>query len=125
MGSGSRSERPFFASWLLIGGVLFVALHSVSDIGIYALLAASGLAHSQVGSGGSPSRQLRSCSCRRSVPAASPHRSGLALDVIGFVLLLVFVAATSVVGLMRTPSAASATLPPSAAARRRLRARTK
>jgi hypothetical protein len=31
--------RRFFASWVLIGGVLFVALNSVSDIGIYALLA--------------------------------------------------------------------------------------
>jgi hypothetical protein len=35
----ASNERRFFASWVLIGGVLFVALHSVSDIGIYALLA--------------------------------------------------------------------------------------
>jgi hypothetical protein len=33
-----RSQPRFLASWVLVGGVLFVALHSVSDIGIYALL---------------------------------------------------------------------------------------
>jgi hypothetical protein len=33
----ANKERRFFGSWVLIGGVLFVALHSVSDFGIYAL----------------------------------------------------------------------------------------
>jgi hypothetical protein len=35
----------------------------------------------------------------------------VALDLIGFVLLLVFVAATSVVGLARSPTVASAAFP--------------
>ena len=48
---------------MLIGGVLFVALHSVSDIGIYALLAG----------------KVASC--------AAPHDNGLAYTPIGYILL--------------------------------------
>lgn len=33
------ADRRFFASWVLLGGVLFVTLHGVSDVGIYGLLA--------------------------------------------------------------------------------------
>jgi hypothetical protein len=39
-------ERRFFASWVLIGGVLFVTLHGVSDVGIYGLLAGEVAAYS-------------------------------------------------------------------------------
>jgi nucleoside recognition membrane protein YjiH len=35
----ASNERRFFTSWVLIGGVLFVTLHGVSDVGIYGLLA--------------------------------------------------------------------------------------
>lgn len=42
----ASAERRFFASWVLIGGVLFVTLHGVSDVGIYGLLAGKVAAYS-------------------------------------------------------------------------------
>lgn len=147
----SSRERRFVASWVLIGGVLFVALHSVSDIGIYALLAGkvasyaaqhdNGLAYTLylltyaldsvadvfgslfmlaagwqiltagplprwlgwVGIAAAPFLFLQAFGLGGVVAAF-----GLALDLIGFVLVLVFVAATSVVGLTRSPTVASA-----------------
>jgi hypothetical protein len=147
----SSSERRFFASWVLIGGVIFVALHSVSDIGIYALLAgkvASYAAHHDYGLAytlylltyaidsvadvfGSLFMLAGGLQILTTRPfprwlgwiaiASSPFlflqafglggvvaTFGLALDLIGFVLLLVFVAATSVVGLRRSSTVASA-----------------
>jgi hypothetical protein len=150
----SSTERRFFASWVLIVGVLFVALHSVSDIGIYALLAGkvasyaaqhdNGLAYTlylltyALDSVADVFASLFTLAAglqiltARPLPrwlgwlaiAASPFlflqafglggvvsNFGLALDLIGFLLLLVFVAATSVVGLMRIRSVAATTLP--------------
>jgi hypothetical protein len=149
----ASTERRFFASWVLIGGMLFVALHSVSDIGIYALLAgkvASYAAHDDNGlayalylltyaldSVADVFASLFMLAAGLQILAARPlprwlgwlaiaaspllflqafglggvvSNFGLALDLIGFLLLLVFVAATSVVGLMRSPSVARATL---------------
>jgi hypothetical protein len=37
---GASSRRRFLASWVLIGGILFVTLHAVSDIGITGMLGA-------------------------------------------------------------------------------------
>jgi uncharacterized protein DUF4386 len=37
---GASSRRRFLASWVLIGGVLFVTLHAFSDIGITGMLGA-------------------------------------------------------------------------------------
>jgi hypothetical protein len=42
----SNGCRFFFSSWVLIGGVLFVTLHGVSDVGIYGLLAGKVAAYS-------------------------------------------------------------------------------
>ncbi len=141
----ASGERRFFTSWVLIGGALFVALHSVSDIGIYALLAGkvatyaaqhdNGLAYTlylltyALDSVADVFASLFMVAAglliliARPLPrwlawvaiAAAPFlflqafglggvvsSFGLALDLIGFVLLLVFVAATSVVGLMRS-----------------------
>jgi len=42
----STGSRRFFGSWVLVGGVLFVALHGVSDVGIYGLLAGKVAAYS-------------------------------------------------------------------------------
>jgi hypothetical protein len=149
----ATSERRFFASWVLIGGVLFVALHSVSDIGIYALLAGKVASYAaQHDNGLSYTLHLLTFALdsvadvfaslfmlaagfqiltARSFPrwlgwlaiTASPFlflqafglggvvsNVGLALDLIGFLLLLVFVAATSIEGLMRS-SAVPATRP--------------
>lgn len=150
----SSGGRRFFASWVLIGGVLFVALHSVSDIGIYALLAGkvasyaaqqdNGLAYTLYlltyaldsvadvfGSLFMLAAGLQIVTARP-LPrwlgwigiAAAPFlffqafglggvvaTFGLALDLIGFVLLLVFVAATSVAGLRRSASEADSPLP--------------
>jgi hypothetical protein len=150
----ASNERRFFASWVLIGGVLFVALHSVSDIGIYALLAGkvaryaaqhdNGLAYTlylltyALDSVADVFASLFMLAAglqivtARPLPrwlgwlaiAASPFlflqafglggvvsNFGLALDLIGFLLLLVFVAVTSVVGLMRSPAVGGTTLP--------------
>lgn len=147
----ASNERRFFASWVLIGGVLFVALHSVSDIGIYALLAGkvasyaaqhdNGLAYTlylltfaldsvadvfasffllAAGLQILAARPLPRWSGWIAI-AASPFlflqafglggvvsNVGLALDLIGFLLLLGFVAATSVAGLTRRPAEAGA-----------------
>ncbi len=48
MGSGAtlRNDRRVLVSWVLIGGVLFVTLHGVSDVGIYGLLAGKVAAYS-------------------------------------------------------------------------------
>lgn len=142
----SSSEQRLFASWVLVGGVLFVALHSVSDIGIYALLAGkvasyaaqhdNGLAYtlylltyaldSVADVFGSFSMLAAGLQILTAGPlprwlawiaiAAAPFlffqafglggvvaTFGLALDLVGFALLLVFVASTSVIGLARTP----------------------
>lgn len=147
----ASNERRFFASWVLVGGVLFVALHSVSDIGIYALLAGKVASYAAQHDNGiaytlylltfaldsvadvfaslfmlAAGLQILTA---RSFPrwlgwvaiAASPFlllqafglggvvsNFGLGLDLIGFLLLLVFVAATSVAGLMRRPAEARA-----------------
>ena len=146
----ASNERPFFASWVLIGGVLFVALHSVSDIGIYALLAGKVASYAAQHDNGIAytlylltfaldsvadvfaslfmlAAGLQILTTRRFprwlgwvAVAASPFlllqafglggvvsNFGLALDLIGFLLLLVFVAATSVVGLARRPAEAN------------------
>jgi hypothetical protein len=130
--------------------VLFVALHSVSDIGIYALLAgkvASDAAQHDNGLGytlylltfaldsvadvfaslfmlAAGLQILTAHALPRWLGwlavAASPFlflqafglggvvsNFGLALDLIGFLLLLAFVAATSVLGLVRRPAEAS------------------
>ena len=149
----SSSERRFFGSWVLIGGVLFVALHSVSDIGIYALLAGKVANYAAAHDNGlrytlylltfaldsvadvfaslfmlAAGLQILEAVLSRWLGwvgiAASPFlflqafglggvvsNAGLGLDLIGFLLLLVFVAATSVIGLRREPSAATAPLP--------------
>jgi hypothetical protein len=142
-------ERRFYESWVLIGGVLFVTLHSVSDIGIYALLAGKvasyaaqhddGLAYTlylltfaldSVGDVfasffmlAAGAQILRGQALPRWLGwlgiAASPFlflqafglggvvsNAGLALDLVGFLLLLVFIGGTSVEGLRRSPGAA-------------------
>jgi hypothetical protein len=145
-------ERPFYASWVLIGGVLFVTLHGVSDVGIYGLLAGKVAAYSaQHEQGLSYMLYLLTFALdsvgdvfgsffmlgsgllvlsTRTLPrwlgwiavAASPFlfvqafglggvvsSFGLALDLIGFLLLVIFIAASSVIGLIRSamPVAAS------------------
>lgn len=140
----ASTDRRFFASWVLIGGVLFVTLHGLSDVGIYGLLAGKVAAYSaqhehglsytlylltfaldsvgdvfgsffMLGSGllvlatGVLPRWLG-----WSAVAASPFlllqafglggvvaNFGLALDLVGFLLLLIFVLASSVIGLTR------------------------
>jgi Domain of unknown function (DUF4386) len=149
----ASNERRFFASWVLIGGVLFVTLHGVSDVGIYGLLAGKvagfsaqhehGLSYMlylltfaldsvgdvfgsffTLGSGllvlttGVLPRWLGWIAV-----AASPFllvqafglggviaNFGLVLDLIGFLLFLIFVLASSVIGLTRAaPVTVSAT----------------
>jgi hypothetical protein len=145
------SERRFFASWVLIGGVLFVTLHGVSDVGIYGLLAGKVAAYSaqhdhglsytlylltfaldsvgdvfgsffMLGSGllaletGVFPRRLGWVAV-----AASPFlflqafglggvvaNFGLALDLVGFLLVLIFVLVSSVLGLTRRHVTAAA-----------------
>ena len=140
----SGNEHRFFGSWVVIGGVLFVTLHSVSDIGIYGILGAKvatysahsdpGLAYTlylltfaldSVGdvfaslfmlgtgllvlTGGGLPRWLGWAAI-----LASPFfflqgfglggvisSFGLTLDLIGFLLFLIFVLASSVIGLTR------------------------
>lgn len=43
-----RSQPRFLASWVLVGGVLFITLHGVSDIGITGLVGAKVAAYSAV-----------------------------------------------------------------------------
>jgi hypothetical protein len=43
-----RSQPRFLASWVLVGGVLFISLHSVSDIGITGMVGAKVAAYSAV-----------------------------------------------------------------------------
>ena len=138
-------RRFWVGSWVLVGGTLFVALHGVSDVGIYGLLAgkiasysaqnAHGLSYMlylltfaldsfgdvfgsffMLGSGlmvlatGVLPRWIAWAAI-----AASPFllvqafglggvvsTVGLPLDLIGFLLLLIFIAASSVTGLIRT-----------------------
>jgi hypothetical protein len=145
------TKRRFFASWVLIGGALFVTLHGVSDVGIYGLLAGKvavysaqhepGLSYTlylltfaldsvgdvfgtffMLGSGllvlttGVLPRWLG-----RVAVAASPFllvqafglggivaNFGLALDLVGFLLVLIFVLASSVIGLTRRTVTAAA-----------------
>jgi hypothetical protein len=140
----ASKERRFFAAWLLIGGVLFVTLHGVSDVGIYGLLAGKVAAYSaQHDPGLSYTLYLLTFALdsvgdvfasffmlgaglllleSRVLPrwiawsaiTTSPFfflqgfglggvvsNLGLALDLIGFLLFLVFVASSSVVGLRR------------------------
>jgi hypothetical protein len=140
-------RRFWFGSWVLMGGVLFVTLHGVSDVGIYGLLAgkvasysaqnAHGLSYmlylltfalDSVGDVfgsffmlGSGLIVLATGLLPRWVAwvaiAASPFlllqafglggvvsNIGLALDLVGFLMLLVFIAASSVIALTRTPA---------------------
>lgn len=146
------NERRFFTSWVLIGGVLFVTLHGVSDVGIYGLLAGKVAAYSaQQEHGLSYTLYLLTFALdsvgdvfgsffmlgsgllvltTRVLPrwlgwiavAASPllllqafglggviSNFGLVLDLVGFLLLLIFVLASSVIGLTRASVAAAAT----------------
>jgi nucleoside recognition membrane protein YjiH len=144
------SERRFFASWVPIGGVLFVTLHGVSDVGIYGLLAGKVAAYSaqhepglsytlylltfaldsvgdvfagffMLGSGllvltsrllprwlgwlavaGGPFLLVQAFGLGGVV-----SNFGLALDLVGFLLLLTFVLASSVIGLTRVGAAAA------------------
>jgi Domain of unknown function (DUF4386) len=148
----ASDERRFFASWVLIGGVLFVTLHGVSDVGIYGLLAGKVAAYSaQHEHGLSYTLYLLTFAldsvgdvfgsffmlgsgllvlATRVLPqwlgwvavAASPFllvqafglggvvaNFGLALDLVGFLLLLIFVLASSVIGLTRASVTAAAT----------------
>ena len=148
----ASNERRFFASWVLLGGVLFVTLHGVSDVGIYGLLAGKVAAYSaQQEPGLSYTLYLLTFALdsvgdvlgsffmlgsgllvltTRVLPrwlgwvavAASPFllvqafglggvvaNFGLALDLVGFLLLLIFVLASSVIGLTRASVAAAAT----------------
>lgn len=148
----ATTERRFFASWVLIGGVLFVTLHGISDVGIYGLLAGKiavysaqhehGLSYTlylltfaldsvgdvfasffMLGSGlivlttGVLPRWLGWVAV-----AAGPFlllqafglggvvaNFGLALDLVGFLLILIFVLASSVLGLARHFVTAAAT----------------
>lgn len=147
----STDRRFFFASWVLIGGVLFVTLHGVSDVGIYGLLAGKVAAYSaQQEHGLSYTLYLLTFAldsvgdvfgsffmlgsgllvlASRVLPrwlgwvavAASPFllvqafglggvvaNFGLALDLVGFLLFLIFVLASSVIGLTREPVTAPA-----------------
>ena len=140
----ASADRRFFSSWVLVGGILFVTLHGVSDVGIYGLLAGKvaaysaqhepGLAYTlylltfaldSVGDVfasffmlGSGLLVLRTRVLPRWLGwvavAASPFllvqafglggvvaNFGLALDLIGFLLFLIFVLASSVIGLIR------------------------
>jgi hypothetical protein len=148
----ASNEPRFFASWVLIGGVLFVALHGVSDVGIYGLLAGKVAAYSaQQEHGLSYTLYLLTFALdsvgdvfgsffmlgsgllaltTRVLPrwlgwvavAASPFllvqafglggviaNFGLALDLVGFLLLLIFVFASSMTGLTRARATAPAT----------------
>jgi hypothetical protein len=148
----SNDRRFFFSSWVLIGGVLFVTLHGVSDVGIYGLLAGKVAAYSaQQEPGLSYTLYLLTFALdsvgdvlgsffmlgsgllvltTRVLPrwlgwvavVASPFllvqafglggviaNFGLALDLVGFLLLLIFVLASSVIGLTRAPAVAPAT----------------
>lgn len=143
----SSGERRFFGSWVLIGGVLFVALHGVSDIGVYGLLGGKvatyaaqhdpGLAYMlylltfaldsvadvfaslfvlaaglKILASGVLPRWLGWVGV-----AASPFlfaqgfglggvvsSFGLTLDLVGFLLLLVFILASSAIGLVGRPA---------------------
>jgi hypothetical protein len=140
-----RSQPRVLASWVLVGGVLFVALHGVSDVGIYGLLGgkvASYSAHQDPGlsytlylltfaldSVGDVFASLFTLGAgllvlkSRLLPRwlgwvailASPFfflqsfglggvvsTFGLTLDLIGFLLFLIFVLASSVIGFSRT-----------------------
>ena len=148
----ASNEPRFFASWVLIGGVLFVTLHGVSDVGIYGLLAGKVAAYSaQQEHGLSYTLYLLTFALdsvgdvfgsffmlgsgllaltTRVLPrwlgwvavAASPFllvqafglggviaNFGLALDLVGFLLLLIFVFASSMTGLTRARATAPAT----------------
>jgi hypothetical protein len=148
----ASNERRFFASWVLIGGVLFVTLHGVSDVGIYALLAGKVAAYSaQHDQGLAYTLYLLTYAldsvgdvfaslfmlgtgllvfATRALPrwlgwiavAATPFfflqgfglggvvsSFGLTLDLIGFLLFLIFVLASSVIELTRAPVTMPAT----------------
>ncbi|HEY2868719.1 MAG TPA: hypothetical protein VGJ11_04385 [Gaiellales bacterium] len=90
---------------VLVGGVLFVTLHAVSDIGLTGMLGARAAGLSILRTGDLPRR------VGWVAVATAPFlllqgfglggviaTFGLALDLVGFVLLLVFVAWTSVAG---------------------------
>jgi hypothetical protein len=148
----ASNEPRFFAPWVLIGGVLFVTLHGVSDVGIYGLLAGKVAAYSaQQEHGLSYTLYLLTFALdsvgdvfgsffmlgsgllvltTRVLPrwlgwvavAASPFllvqafglggviaNFGLALDLVGFLLLLIFVFASSIIGVTRARATAPAT----------------
>lgn len=143
-----ETGRPrFLVTWVLVGGTLFVALHGVSDIGIYGLLGGKIAAYSaQHDEGLSYFLYLLTFALDSvgdvfasvfvlavGVQALAGHllprwlgwlavaispflflqgfglggvigSFGLGLDLVGFVLLLVFVTASSIVGLRATVS---------------------
>jgi hypothetical protein len=148
------NDRRFFTSWVLIGGVLFVTLHGVSDVGIYGLLAGKVAAYSaqheqglaymlylltfaldsvgdvfasffMLGTGllVFATRVLPRWLGWVAVAASSfllvqafglggvVANFGLVLDLVGFLLFLIFVLASSVIGLTRAgaPVAVAAT----------------
>lgn len=138
------NTRPFYVSWVLIGGVLFVTLHGTSDVGIIGVLATKVgpySAHHDPGVSymlylltftidsvadvfgsffilGSGLIVLATGVFPRWVGWVAVTTSpfllvqafglggvvstfGLVLDLIGFLLLLVFITASSVIGLVR------------------------
>ena len=151
---GASRERRFFASWVLIGGVLFVTLHGLSDVGIYGLLAGKVAAYSaQHDQGLSYTLYLLTFALdsfgdvfgsflmlgsglvvlsTRVLPrwlgwtavAASPFlfvqafglggvvaNFGLALDLIGFLLFLIFVSGSSYIRVRAEGSGSAANRP--------------
>ena len=147
----ATSRSRFLVSWVPIGGVLFVTLHGVSDIGIYGLLGGKVAAYSAqhneglaymlylltyaLDSVGDVFASLFMLSAglqvlaSRALPrwlgglalAVSPFlfaqgfglggvisSFGLALDLIGFLLFLIFVVASSLVGFSRAGAPAIA-----------------
>lgn len=148
----SSNGHRFFGSWVLIGGVRFVTLHSVSDVGIYGILGAKVAtysAHSDPGlaytlylltfaldSVGDVFGSLFTLATgllvvsSRALPRwlgwvailASPFfflqgfglggvisSFGLILNLVGFLLLLIFVLVSSVIGLTRKNVSATTT----------------
>jgi hypothetical protein len=146
----ASNEHRLFGSWVLIGGVLFITLHSFSDIGVYGILGAKVAtysAHSDPGlaytlylltfaldSVGDIFGSLFMLGTGllvlsgRGLPRwlgwvailASPFfflqgfglggvisSFGLTLDLIGFLLFLIFVLGSSVIGLTRSNLPAS------------------
>ena len=148
---GEPSGPRFMFSWVLIGGVLFVTLHGVSDIGIYGMLGGKVATYSAQHNEGLAymlylltyaldsvgdvfaSLFMLAAGLRLLASRALPRwlgwlallvspfllvqgfglggvisSFGLALDLVGFLLFLVFVLASSIVGLSRGGAPATA-----------------